>query len=178
MNHADIRSQVKEVPNFPVDGVNFKDISGVISNTHTFEESIYWMHRAIRYRNIHAIVSPDARGWLFAAPVAERMRVPLHIARKTGKLPPPTVSIKYDYEYGSAELHLPQETSFTGMRVAVIDDVNATGSTAIALAKLCRQLGATHVEYVSLIDLPFLGGRDLLQNEHHVPTQWILEYTE
>jgi len=171
----DLKEYVREIDDYPVEGIKFKDIGTVLSNPQAFRQVVSKMESLVAHRVPDAIVSPDARGWLFAAPVAYNLGLPLYMARKPNKLPPETVCVEYDYEYASGELHLSADADLTGKRVAIIDDVNATGGTALALRDLVLKQGADSVSYFCFIDILGAGGNNKL-HELDIDTGSVLFY--
>lgn len=176
MNYKDY---IREVPNWPVEGVNFKDISGLLADPVAYEDAIYHMSlKLVQEKHIGAIISPDARGFLFASPIATKLRLPLYMVRKPGKLPPPVNSIDYDYEYASGTLELSDLVDFSELgnqKIAIVDDVNATGNTALAIAELIRKAGGRNIIYSCFIDLTFLQGSARLI-EQGIKTQSLVRY--
>lgn len=159
-----VEKLIREVPDWPVAGVNFKDITPVIADPAAFRNITYQMKDFCDKVRADAIVSPDARGWLFAAPLAQLRQIPLHMVRKPGKLPPEVTSMDYEYEYASGTLEI-RPDNFEGKTVCIVDDVNATGGTALATAELVRNMGAEKIVYACFIDLSFLGGTQKLEQQ-------------
>ena len=159
-----IQKLIREVPDWPVEGVNFKDISPVVSDPSAFRHITLKIEQFCKEQFVNTIVSPDARGWLFAAPLSQKLQIPMHLIRKPGKLPPPVASVDYDYEYASSTLEMPN-TDLTGKIVCIIDDVSATGGTALATVDLIKQAGAKKIVYACFIDLAFLGGTEKLEQQ-------------
>ena len=159
----DFKHEIREVLDFPVTGISFKDIGPVIANPEVFRRAIASMEAIVAHRCPDILVSPDARGWLFAAPVAYNLGLPLHLVRKPGKLPPETNKIKYKYEYASGELHLSDLHDYKDKHVMIVDDVNATGGTALAIYDLLKRGGADKVSYGCFVDILGAGGRQRLE---------------
>ena len=136
----DLKAFIRDVPDFPKPGVLFKDIMPLLANPAAF-------------------AAAEARGFLFAAPMALQMKKPLVPLRKPGKLPGATRSFKYDLEYGSAELHVHYDAIAPGARVLLVDDVLATGGTMAAACQLVEGAGGSVVGCAFLIELSFLNGR-------------------
>lgn len=158
----DFASFIRDIPDFPKPGILFKDITPLLADPTAFRASVERL--AERYGNarIDAIAAAEARGFLFAAPLALALRTPLVPLRKPGKLPYRTYSLKYDLEYGQAELHMHIDGIAVGQRVLMIDDVLATGGTMAAGCKLVEQAGGTVVSCAFLVELGFLNGRSKL----------------
>jgi adenine phosphoribosyltransferase len=169
-----VRAAIRDVPDFPQPGVMFKDITPVLSSPDLFRRVVD--HFVARYRplRLDALVIIDARGFILGAPVALELGVSAVPVRKRGKLPYRTVEVEYDLEYGRSALALHEDALRPGARVAILDDVLATGGTARAAVDLVRRLGADVVECAFLIELAFLGGRARLGD---VPAHAPLVYT-
>jgi adenine phosphoribosyltransferase len=158
----DLRPFIRDIPDFPKPGILFKDITPLLAHPTAFQHAIDLL--SIRYAGepIDAVAAAEARGFLFAAPLALKLHRPLVPLRKPGKLPHRTYSLKYDLEYGSAELHMHVDGIERGARVLMVDDVLATGGTMKAGAKLIEQAGGTVFGCAFLVELSFLHGRDQL----------------
>lgn len=159
-----VEKLIREVPDWPIEGVNFKDIAPVIADPVAYRHVTLQMQNFCKQFLVNTIVSPDARGWLFASAIAQNLQMPLHLVRKPGKLPPGVTSMDYDYEYASGTLEM-APTSFGGKTVCIVDDVNATGGTALATAEMLRNMGAEKIVYACFIDLSFLGGTQKLEQQ-------------
>ncbi|HXD87244.1 MAG TPA: adenine phosphoribosyltransferase [Urbifossiella sp.] len=159
----DLRQYIRDIPDFPKAGVVFKDITPLLADPAAFGFACARLAAHFATRPIDAIAAAEARGFLFAAPLALELRKPLVPLRKPGKLPYRTHSFKYDLEYGSAELHMHVDGVKTGARVLLVDDVLATGGTMAAACKLIEQAGGSVVGCAFLLELGFLKGRTLLQ---------------
>jgi adenine phosphoribosyltransferase len=159
----DLRDFIRDIPDFPKPGILFKDITPLLADPVAFGVAIDTL--GLRYAGapIDAIAAAEARGFLFAAPLALKLHKPLVPLRKPGKLPYRTYSLKYDLEYGQAELHMHIDGVAPGQRVLLVDDLLATGGTVQAGAKLIEQAGAVVVGAAFLVELGFLGGRAKLQ---------------
>lgn len=155
----DLRPFIRDIPDFPKPGILFKDITPLLANPTAFQVSIDQLSIHYADQGIDAIAAAEARGFLFAAPLALKLHVPLVPLRKPGKLPYRSYSLKYDLEYGSAELQMHVDGVTPGQRVLLVDDVLATGGTMAAGAKLIEQAGATVAGCAFLVELGFLNGR-------------------
>jgi adenine phosphoribosyltransferase len=155
----DLRAFIRDVPDFPKPGILFKDIMPLLAAPAAFACAIDALCAPYAAAGVDAVAGAEARGFLFAAPMALRLGAPLIPLRKPGKLPGATRSYKYDLEYGSAELHVHAHAIAPGARVLLVDDVLATGGTAAAACHLVEQAGGTVVGCAFLIELAFLGGR-------------------
>lgn len=164
----DIVSLLRVVPDFPKPGVVFRDISPLLASPSAFRHVVTLMARCVMGRRVDALVGIESRGFVFAAPLAVELGVPLVMVRKPGKLPGQTESIQYGLEYGSDSLHLQSGALQAASQVVVIDDVLATGGTAHAVGELVRQVDAHVLQYVFLAELQGLGGREKLGSEVEV----------
>lgn len=158
----DLTAYVRDVPDFPKPGILFKDITPLLASPAAFGYAIARLAAHHAKKPLGAIAAAEARGFLFAAPLALELNLPLVPLRKPGKLPYKTHSFKYDLEYGSAELHMHIDGVAAGTPVLLVDDVLATGGTMAAAAKLVEQAGGVVAGCAFLIELGFLGGRALL----------------
>jgi adenine phosphoribosyltransferase len=158
----DLRACIRDVPDFPKPGVLFKDITPLLVDPSAFAYACAKLSAHYAKNDIDAIAAAEARGFLFAAPMALELRKPLIPLRKPGKLPYTTHSFRYDLEYGSAELHVHTDAIPPGSRVLLVDDVLATGGTMAAACQLVERAGGTVVGCAFLIELSFLKGRSLL----------------
>ncbi len=157
-----LKAAVRDIPDFPKPGIVFKDITPILLDPPLFDDTLNALARWAKERGTDKIVGVDARGFLFAAPVANRLGVGLVPVRKSGKLPHRTEREVYDLEYGSAELEVHVDAIDSGERVTVIDDLLATGGSARATARLVERLGAVVAGLSFVIELGFLKGRERL----------------
>lgn len=160
-----IASRLLDVPDFPTQGVVFKDISPLLADPAAFAAVVDALaeHWAGRF---DTVVGVEARGFLLAAPLAHRCGVALVPVRKPGKLPRATHEVAYDLEYGNNVLQVHRDAFAPGERVLVVDDVLATGGTAAAAVSLVVAAGATPVGLAVLLELAFLGGRAAVTAAH------------
>ena len=159
----DLREYIRDVPDFPKPGILFKDITPLLNTPAAFQQAIDLMCIQFRGRPLDAIAAAEARGFLFAAPLALELKLPLVPLRKPGKLPYQTICHAYDLEYGSAELNMHVDAIRPGARVLLVDDVLATGGTMVAGCKLIEKAGGTVSGCAFLIELSFLGGAEKLR---------------
>ncbi|MBI5229768.1 MAG: adenine phosphoribosyltransferase [Candidatus Magasanikbacteria bacterium] len=158
----DLKSKIVDIPNWPIEGVVFKDITPLLQDAAYFKETIDRLAEPFVSAPVEVIVGIDARGFLLATAVAYKLGVGVALVRKPGKLPRPIVSRDYALEYGSNTLEMHKDAIKLGERVGIVDDVLATGGTLNATIQLIEELGGT-VECVSvLIGLSFLNGKDQL----------------
>lgn len=158
-----IISSLRTIPDFPKSGIQFKDISPLFQNADLCKEIIHYFVEQARGK-VDVICGIESRGFIFGLPIALELDIPFVLIRKKGKLPPPTINIAYDLEYGSAELEMVKDQIQPGQRVMIHDDILATGGTANACAQLVEQLGANVVQYSFILELGELNGRKKLEN--------------
>ena len=153
---------IREVPNFPKAGINFKDITTLLLNPELSSDIVDAFIAELSHLKIYAIVGVESRGFLFGFLLANKMGVPFVPIRKVGKLPGETLKYKYDLEYGSAEVEVHKSDIQKGWNVLVHDDLLATGGTACAASELIQQLGAKVAGFAFVISLDFLKGNEKL----------------
>lgn len=170
---ARLERAVRDVPDFPVPGIVFKDITTVLADPGLFSAAIDLMAARLRGYHPDAICAIEARGFLFGAPVARQMGLPLQLVRKPGKLPYETAGYDYELEYGTDRLEVHVDAIGRGQRMAIVDDLLATGGTAAATAKLIEQQGGLVACSCFFIELSFLKGRDKLAKW---PVEHIIAY--
>ena len=159
----DLTKYIRNIPNFPKPGILFKDITPLLADPEAFHTAIQRMMAHYENVSIDAISAAEARGFLFAAPLAYLMNKPLVPLRKPGKLPYQTHKLQYDLEYGQAELQVHVDGFNPGAKVLLIDDLLATGGTLEAACKLIEQAGARVIGCAVLVELSFLNGREKLR---------------
>ncbi len=159
----DLQKYIRDIPDFPKPGILFKDITPLMADPKAFTYAIDCFCQKYQKEAITSIAAAEARGFLIAAPLAIALQKPLIPLRKPGKLPYRTYSLKYDLEYGSAELQMHTDGVKPGDRVLLIDDLLATGGTMSAAAKLIEQAGGTVAGFGFLVELDFLHGRERLK---------------
>src|SRR5438309_1686984 len=164
MDHAnELATYIRDIPDFPKPGILFKDITPLLAEPRAFQYAIDRLHEQYQGKAIDAVAAAEARGFLFAAPLALRMQKPLVPLRKPGKLPYRTYSLKYDLEYGSAELQVHIDGVADGARVLLVDDLLATGGTMEAGCRLIEKAGGKVAACAFLVELGFLQGREKLR---------------
>ena len=154
---------IREVPNFPKEGINFKDITTLLLNPELSTEIVDAFIERLKGKKIDAIVGVESRGFLFGFLLANKMKIPFVPIRKVGKLPGETLKYKYDLEYGSAEVEVHKSDIKKGWNVVVHDDLLATGGTACAASELIQQLGAKVAAFAFVISLDYLKGNEKLE---------------
>lgn len=163
MSAVDLRSMIRDVPDFPKPGIVFKDVMPLIADPAAFRESIDQLAAWAGPRTPDLILGAEARGFIFGGALAYALGCGFVPARKPGKLPWHTVEATYDLEYGTDALQVHADALRPGSRVIVLDDVLATGGTARAKIELVEQLGGVVVGGLFVIELAFLHGRDKLE---------------
>ena len=162
---------VRDVPDFPVEGILFRDITPILQDPAAFQAAVDLFVDHYRDRNIDVFAGVESRGFLFAAPLALALKASFVPIRKVGKLPADKIQRSYKLEYGEATLEIHRDAVQANQRVVVVDDLLATGGTALAACQLVEELGATVVELAFLIELEALQGRKLLAD--HVVTSFL-----
>ncbi len=163
LSPADIAHAIRNVPDFPKPGIQFKDITPVLANARLFAGAVDLLTQNFKPGSIDAVVGIDARGFIFAAAAAVKLQAGFVPVRKKGKLPYKTHEQDYALEYGTATVAIHVDALKPGNRVLLVDDLLATGGTAAAAAQLVEKLGANILEIGFLIELSFLNGRDKLK---------------
>lgn len=172
---AFIRSHIRTVPDWPAPGVQFRDITPLLSNPKVFRVLIdQFVHRYFDTRP-SAIAGLDARGFIIGSVLAYELNVGFAPIRKKGKLPFTTVAETYELEYGSATVEIHTDAVMAGDRVVLIDDLIATGGTMLAGMRLLERLGALVIEGAAIVDLPELGGSARLR-EAGLPLYTLVDF--
>ncbi|MBN2260828.1 MAG: adenine phosphoribosyltransferase [Clostridiales bacterium] len=162
-------SKIRVIENFPVEGISFKDITTLIADGEAYHYSIEEMIKVFNDLQYNIIVAPEARGFLFGAPMAVLTKKSFVPIRKKGKLPFETLAYEYELEYGTDILEVHQDAIKPGDKVLIIDDLLATGGTVSAIVEMVKKLGGEVVGIGFLIELTFLNGRELL-NDYRIET--------
>ncbi len=155
----DLKTVIRNVPDFPVPGILFRDITPVLESPGAFRAALAQLVEAVAGVEFDSIAALESRGFLFGAPMARQLGKPLVILRKPGKLPGELESVSYDLEYGSATLEAHTDSIGAGDRVLVVDDLLATGGTAAAAGQLVTKLAGQVAAYLFLVELTDLEGR-------------------
>jgi len=158
----DLRERIRDVPDFPTQGIVFKDVMPLIADPAYFRETIDRLVEWARPRSPDLVLGAEARGFIFGAALAYSLGAGFIPARKPGKLPRETIEATYALEYGTDSLHVHRDAVGEGARVLVLDDVLATGGTAKAKVELVESLGGVVVGVLFVIELTFLDGREKL----------------
>lgn len=159
----DIKDYIRTIPDFPVKGVMFRDVTTVLCDADGFKLAVDELIKCLDGVEFDLLVGIESRGFLFGAPIAYALGKPFVPIRKKGKLPYKTVEESYSLEYGTATIEVHEDAIKAGSRVVIIDDLIATGGSAKAAASLVEKLGATVARIAFLIELPDLGGRKTLE---------------
>ena len=162
MGILDLKSLIRDVPDYPSAGILFRDLTPLMANADAMRHVTETLSAHLSEKRTEAIAAIDARGFIFGAPVASQLGVPFVPLRKSGKLPPPVVGVDYALEYGTARLEVAESALSGHQRVAIIDDLLATGGTAGAGAELILSLGGDVITFAFLVELGFLNGRQRL----------------
>src|SRR5207248_9831171 len=158
----ELASKIRDIPDFPKPGIQFKDITTLLKDGAAFRAAIDGLLERIGPRKIDVVVGMESRGFIFAAPIAYKLGVGFVPVRKLGKLPADVVSVEYDLEYGSATLEMHKDAIKPGARVLIVDDLLATGGTVAGTIELVKQLKGEIVACGFLIGLAALKGREKL----------------
>ena len=172
-NKMNLKNYIASIPDFPQEGVLFRDITPLMADGEAFYEATRLFTEYAKKVGAEVIVGPESRGFIFGCPVASNLKLGFIPVRKPGKLPRETVSYKYDLEYGSNELHIHKDAIKPGQKVLIIDDLLATGGTIEATVSLVKECGAEVVGCAFLIELLELNGRKHLDD---IDVYTILEY--
>lgn len=160
----DLRTKIREVPDFPTPGVGFKDITPLLADAAALKQTVGSLAEWVKTKDADIVLGAEARGFILGAAIAEAAGIGFVPARRPGKLPPETVSASYMLEYGSNSLEVHPDLIPAGVKVVIHDDVLATGGTVEAVCKLVRQLGGEVVGACFIIELSFLDGRERLSD--------------
>jgi len=157
-----LEDKIRDVPDFPKEGIIFKDITTLIKDASAFKYAIDALAAKYQDERVDIVVAVEARGFIFAAALAYRLGIGFVPARKPGKLPAETISAEYSLEYGTDTIEMHKDAIESGQRVLIVDDLLATGGTAAAAIELVEKLGGEVVSIAFLIELTFLNGRQSL----------------
>lgn len=155
----ELRRYIRAVPDFPQEGILFRDITPLLGDSRAFRHAIAELCRHATQTDTSAIVGIESRGFMFGGPMADRMGLPFVPLRKPGKLPAEHLSMEYSLEYGRSQLDIHKDALSVGRRAYIVDDLLATGGTAAAAAKLVEMAGGEVVGLGFVIELEKLGGR-------------------
>lgn len=159
----DLGRVIRDVPDFPKPGILFKDITPVLEDPAAYAAAIAGLRSLLDGVRCDRLAAIESRGFVFGGPLALQLGVPLALVRKQGKLPAATRAVTYALEYGTATIEAHLDSFRAGEQVVIVDDLLATGGTALAAAQLVREAGATVAGFLFLVELDFLGGRAKLE---------------
>ncbi len=155
-----LKKLIREVPNFPKEGINFYDITTLLKDASGLRQTINALADEFKGEKIDTVIGVESRGFIFAAPLAYHLNAGFVPVRKPKKLPAEKISVSYDLEYGQDTLEMHKDAVGTGHRVLIVDDLLATGGTAKAVVDLVEQLGGKIIGLLFLVELDFLKGRE------------------
>ncbi len=158
-----LEEYVRSIPDFPEEGIIFRDVTSVLQDKDSLKMSIDQMQALLDGIDIDVIVGPESRGFIFGVPIAYNLNKAFVPVRKKGKLPGETIEMEYALEYGTATIEMHKDSIKPGQRIAIVDDLIATGGTIEAIVKLIESLGGVVVKIIFLMELEGLCGRDKLK---------------
>lgn len=159
----ELKKIIKDVPDFPKQGIIFKDLTPVFQNKKVFKNTIDFLYKKFKNKKIDKIVCVEARGFLIGAPLAFKLGVGLVPVRKPGKLPRETYKVEYSLEYGTDALEIHKDAISKGEKILIVDDLLATGGTVGAVAELVEKAGGKVTGIAFIVELDFLKGREKLK---------------
>ncbi|MBN2161105.1 MAG: adenine phosphoribosyltransferase [Spirochaetes bacterium] len=159
-----IKSKIRTIPDFPKEGIMFRDITTLLKDPEGFRDVVEKFYKRYAAMDIDVIVGLEARGFIIGGPLAYRLGKGFVPIRKAGKLPYTTISHEYSLEYGTDTIEVHSDAINKGDKVLIVDDLLATGGTALAAAALVKKLGGEVVEMAFVVDLPEVGGRKKVEN--------------
>lgn len=162
----DLKDKIRQIPNFPKEGIVFRDITTLIKDKDAFKQAVDEIVSDLKDKKIDYIVGPEARGFLMGSAVAYALGVGFVPVRKKGKLPGEVIQKEYDLEYGTDILEIHKDAIEKGSNVAIVDDLLATGGTVFAVSSLLEDIGANVAAMEFLIELTFLNPREKLEKYH------------
>ena len=163
MDKKYIQNQIREIQDYPKPGINYKDFSPLLQDTKAVMHCVRMMAEPFFYEGITKVVAVESRGFIFGPMIAQFLNCGFVMARKKGKLPPPTLDMSYELEYGSTAIEIGSSAIHTKDKVLIHDDLLATGGTASAAAKLVSSMGGKISGFALLISLDFLNGQESLK---------------
>lgn len=166
MNEMELKETIRSIPDFPKPGILFRDITTLLKDRVAYESLIHSLADSLRELDVDIVIGPEARGFVIGSAVAYAINAGFVVARKPGKLPCETCKISYGLEYGDDCLEIHKDAIEPGQRIAIVDDLLATGGTALATIKLAEDMGATVVAAAFAIELSDLNGRERLDGHN------------
>ena len=173
MKHKDLKDTIRDIPDFPKEGIIFKDITTLLKDKEAFRRSIDLLAEKFRNEGIEYVVGVEARGFIFGAALALEIGAGFIPVRKKGKLPAKTHKVEYELEYGTDILEIHEDAIPENAKVLIVDDLLATGGTVRAVADLLKKLNATISGVAFLVELKFLNGKDKLKD---LPVHSVIQY--
>jgi adenine phosphoribosyltransferase len=164
MNVADLRAKIRDIKNFPTEGILFKDITTLLRDGPAWRFAVDSLASHYQSERVDIVVGVESRGFIFGGAVAHQLQAGFVPVRKVGKLPGPTIEVEYELEYGRDTLAMHEDAITPGQRVLAVDDLLATGGTMAATLRLIQQLGGLVVGVAFMIELAFLRGREKLRS--------------
>jgi adenine phosphoribosyltransferase len=171
-----VKNVIRDVPDFPKPGILFKDITPILHHAELRKDIVIEISKFFINHQIDAVAGIEARGFIFGVGIADHLGVPFIPVRKSGKLPYEKLSESYDLEYGQASIEMHTDAIRKGWKVLVHDDLLATGGTAAATARLIHKLGGNLAGFSFLVNLGFLSGQNLLENEFLIKPHALITY--
>ena len=171
-DNLDLKQYIRNVKNFPIDGIEFKDITSLIETPHAFIKTCDELTRVAKKFGANMVASIESRGFIFAGTMARDLHLPFVLARKPGKLPNETYKKSFDLEYGSTSIEIQKNTEIkNNQKIVIVDDLVATGGTAIACSEIFTEnfnVKSENILILSIIDLPELGGSKLISEKGYL----------
>jgi adenine phosphoribosyltransferase len=164
MNVDELRAKIRDIKDFPTEGILFKDITTLLKDGPAWRFAVDSLASRYQAERVDVVVGVESRGFIFGGAVAHQLRAGFVPVRKVGKLPAPTIEVEYELEYGRDALAMHEDAIAPGQRVLAVDDLLATGGTMAATLRLVEQLGGRVVGVAFMIELAFLHGREKLKN--------------
>ncbi len=164
MDIRDLRAKIRDIRDFPTEGVLFKDITTLLKDAPAFRSVIDLLAERYQRERVEVVVGIESRGFIFGGALAHQLNAGFVPVRKLGKLPAKTIEVEYELEYGRDALAIHEDAIQAGQRVLAVDDLRATGGTMAATLRLLEQLGGQVVGVAFMIELAFLKGREKLKN--------------
>jgi len=164
MDVADLRAKIRDIKNFPTEGILFKDITTLLKDGPAWRFAVDSLANRYQGERVDVVVGVESRGFIFGGAIAHQLRAGFVPVRKVGKLPAKTIEVEYELEYGRDALAMHEDAISPGQRVLAVDDLLATGGTMAATLRLVEQLGGRVVGVAFMIELAFLHGREKLRN--------------
>ena len=163
MNDLNLKEHIRGIPDFPIPGILFYDISTLLSNPKAWSFALDELEKIVSKWNPEILAGIESRGFLLASALADRMDLPMTMIRKKGKLPGDVISYEYDLEYGTDIIEIQSDALAAGSKVVILDDLLATGGTLKASIELCEKVGANVIGSAVIIELEFLNGKENMQ---------------